>query len=134
MTILNLTQHVATPDQIACGVVEPVDKKAVQQALTFSSLEEVCLMCERAEELADMAVSSGMFSAMIGGAPFFMPVLERALVNAGINVLYAFSERVSVETREGDTITKIMVFKHVGFVRGTTISDIDMNDYISGRY
>ena len=54
---------------------------------------------------------------MIGGAPFFMSALERALLDVGITPLYAFSIRESVEkAAEDGTVTKINVFKHVGFV------------------
>ncbi|MHB0929605.1 MAG: hypothetical protein ACYC3W_12015, partial [Candidatus Nanopelagicales bacterium] len=55
--------------------------------------------------------------AMIGGAPFLMAPLEKALLSIGINPVFAFSERKSVEAHGADgTVTKTQVFKHVGFV------------------
>ena len=65
--------------------------------------------------------------AMIGGAPFFMSTLERVLVLNGIKPLYAFSERVSEETTAPDgAVTKINVFKHIGFVDPTTGMEFSM--------
>jgi hypothetical protein len=52
--------------------------------------------------------------AMIGGAPFFMPVLAQMLLRRfGIKAVYAFSKRVAVDGPDG---TKTSVFKHMGFV------------------
>lgn len=117
MTILNLTQHQATNEQVSAGVVEPHNKAEVQKLLTFHTLPSKEELDERAKELAMIAKSSGTSIAMIGGAPFFMSCFERALVECGITPLYAFSERVSVETTNDDgTVTKQNVFKHVGFV------------------
>lgn len=41
MKILNLTQHTATADQVAAGVVEPKDKKKIQEMLTFTEKPKV---------------------------------------------------------------------------------------------
>lgn len=54
---------------------------------------------------------------MIGGAPFLMPVLDKALRNYGHRPIYAFSKRESVEKTNPDgTVVKTSVFKHAGFV------------------
>ena len=116
-SILNLTQHSATPDQVLDGVVEPDNKSAVQAALIFDAIPSKAELTERAELLARIALDSGCKKAMIGGAPFFMSTLEIALKAAGITPVYAFSVRDSVEKHDGNGgVTKTNVFRHVGFV------------------
>ena len=56
--ILNLTQHVATPEQMADGVVEPKNKARVQELLTFTgkpTLREIhnSIMIQRTGEHPD---------------------------------------------------------------------------------
>lgn len=131
MKILNLTQHVATPEQIEAGVFEPTDedKKEIQELLTFEEIPTTEVMETRANILALRA--SEAFEAlenpdeyvfikkiaMIGGAPYFMSALESALKNDGFEVLYAFSKRESVDQVQLDgSVRKVAVFKHVGFV------------------
>ena len=54
---------------------------------------------------------------MIGGAPYLMTELEKELWHLGIEPVYAFSRRESVETvGENGEVTKTAVFKHIGFV------------------
>ena len=115
--IINLTQHQATKDQVADGVVDPENKAAVQSALTFDAIPSKSELKERAELLARIAIESGCNKAMIGGAPFFMSTLESALLAAGITPLYAFSVRDSVEKHdENGVVIKSNVFRHIGFV------------------
>lgn len=121
MHILNLTQHPATNDQIAAGVIDlPERTRALlQDALTFNELPMAATLQARADSIAIMAAGhSGQFrSAMIGGAPYFMPYLERALWDVDIRPLYAFSRRESVERLLPDgTVEKVSVFKHAGFI------------------
>jgi hypothetical protein len=117
VAILNLTQHAATAEQVEAGVVEPAEKSAVQAALTFDAIPTAPEMAERAELIARIAVDSGCKKAMIGGAPFFMAPLERALLAAGITPVYAFSVRDSVEQPDGNGgVRKVNVFRHIGFV------------------
>lgn len=117
MTILNLTQHVASTEQISAGVVEPADKPAVSKLLTFDAAPDGAELARRAGELAAMAAVAGASAAMIGGAPFFMSALERALKATGVRPLYAFSTRESVETVLPDGSTrKTQVFRHTGWV------------------
>lgn len=118
--ILNLTQHVATPDQVAANVVEPMNKEEVQQLLTFNSLPSRSEINLRARELARIARIHGVQHVMIGGAPYLMPALETALVELGLIGWYAFSDRVSVETPDGNGgVRKTNVFKHAGFIPAT---------------
>lgn len=117
--VLNLTQHQATQEQVNAGVVEPANKQQVQQLLTFDRLPSNHELALRASELVKMASKSGCHRIMIGGAPFFMPVLEGALRREGLLTVYAFSERVSVEeTLPDGSVRKTNVFKHIGFVGG----------------
>lgn len=121
MNILNLTQHPATSEQLEAGVIDlsAADRALLAQALTFQELPDHNTLEARACSIAMMAAghSSGAKSAMIGGAPYFMEYLERALWEGGIRPLYAFSRRESVEqTRPDGSVEKINVFRHAGFV------------------
>lgn len=115
--VLNLTQHQATPEQVAAGVLEPENKAAIQAAITFDTLPTCQEIENRATLVAAIAKGSSCSKAMIGGAPFFMSALERQLLKVGVTPLYAFSERVSIEESLPDgTVKKTNIFKHVGFV------------------
>lgn len=117
--MLNLTQHVATTEQIQAGVVEPTPevKAEIQKLLTFNSLEETQEVKERAYKLTLIAKNHDAVRVMIGGAPFFMGHLESMLAMADISAHYAFSQRVTVETQlEDGSVEKKALFKHVGFV------------------
>lgn len=117
MQILNLTQHAATTDQVAAGVVEPADKKAVQALITFDELPTSQEILRRADRLAVMASESSHKKALIGGAPFFMGPLEDALWSYGVEPVYAFSKRESADEKQPDgSVKKIQVFRHAGFI------------------
>lgn len=115
--ILNLTQHISTPEQ---GVMEPSkeDKTRIQAILTFDSLEETTsdAMFRKAQEIGDIAVRYGAPSAMIGGALYFMTFLEVALAERGIQPMYSFTKRTVEEVSDGNGVKKTSVFKHVGWV------------------
>jgi hypothetical protein len=119
--IINLTQHAATPEQIAQGVINPSDedKAAIAELLTFEEIPTSRDMALAALSLAAIAETYGVKKAMIGGAPFFMSTLEKALKSRKIMPVYAFSKRESAEESQPDgSVRKINVFKHVGFVEG----------------
>lgn len=123
--ILNLTQHPATPDQIAQGVVDlpPAESKKLWELLTFEELPGVHTIHNNAEAITDIACRcfTGVKEpvAMIGGAPFFMGPLHAALNRVGIKVVFAFSARESVEEKLPDgSVRKMAVFRHKGFVEG----------------
>jgi hypothetical protein len=117
MSIINLTQHAATPDQMAAGVVEPADKAGVQSLLTFEQAPDATDMNRRAGALADIAKASGAEAAMIGGAPYFMAPLEAALVVAGVRPLYSFTRREAVDEKQPDgSVRKTQVFRHAAWV------------------
>jgi len=118
-SILNLTQHTATPEQKAQGVVEPgdINKRQIQNLLTFSSIPTQREIMLRASVLAEIADGYGCDSAMIGGAPYLMSALEHELRALGIQPLYSFTLRESVEEPQPDgSVRKVAVFRHVGFV------------------
>lgn len=117
MSIFNLTQHAATAEQISAGVVEPADKPAVSKLLTFDAVPDGAELARRADALAAMAAAVGAPAAMIGGAPYFMAPLERALRAAGVKPVYSFSTRESVEQSQPDgSVRKVAVFRHTGWV------------------
>ncbi len=121
MTIINLTQHPATAEQIEAGVLDlsPADRALLASALTFDEAPDEATLVTRAITIALMAAghSSGARSAMIGGAPYFMRPLEQALWDQNIRPLYAFSIRESVERpRPSGAVEKVTVFRHAGFV------------------
>lgn len=119
MMILNLTQHPATTEQVAAGVVEPADKAGVQSLLTFEQAPDTTEMIRRAAALVQLAKAAGAEAVMIGGAPFFMAPLESALVEAGVQALYSFTHREAMEEKQPDgSVRKMQVFRHVGFVGG----------------
>lgn len=128
--ILNLTQHNATPEQKAQLVVEPrMTKEKIRELLTFEEIPTKEEIEARAKELARIAVSEASMYAgdtdneiwitrvMIGGAPYLMGALEKALRECGFTPVYAFSKRESEEIPQPDgSVKKIQVFRHVGFV------------------
>lgn len=130
--ILNLTQHAATADQLAAGVVDLTadQQQELKQLLTFDTLPDLDELKDRATKVAELArlafealgVETGNRRnkpvAMIGGAPFFQAALEWALLGEYIKPVYAFSQRVSVETQTESGVVKTSEFKHMGFVAG----------------
>lgn len=121
--VLNLTQHRATDEQIEDGVFDlhPEHQEKLKRLLTFNDLPpaiEVAVNAELAADLAaDVAAAAGCRHVMIGGAPFLMSPLQRALKKRGLVPLYAFSRRESVEEKLPDgSVRKTAVFRHQGFV------------------
>ena len=127
--IINLTQHPATPEQLAAGVVDlPMGHRALlSQSLTVDVLPTRKEIADRCANIAALAVHNGLagddgddphpVSAMIGGALWMMAELERALRDMGVPAVYAFSVRESVEQPQPDgSVRKVNVFRHAGFV------------------
>lgn len=122
--IINLTQHVSTPEQKMAGVVD-LDGSALEELhrlLTFNSIPAQTEIWGRAHKIAALAAAAlsgsiGKSFAMVGGAPFLMSALEQELSIIRIEPLYAFSRRESEETLAADgSVKKTAVFRHVGFV------------------
>jgi len=118
MAILNFTQHAATAEQVAAGVIDLMqhDLASLKALLNFVGLPTADEIYERAYAIAALAENLFAETVMVGGAPFLMPVLQKALQMRGITVLYAFSERVSIEKIVDGVVVKTNEFKHVGFV------------------
>lgn len=127
--ILNLTQHPASAEQLAVGVVDlPVRHRALLiQSLTVDALPTRTEIADRCANIAALAVHNGLggddaddphpTKAMLGGAPWMMAELERALLDMGVQSVYAFSVRESVEQQQPDgSVCKVNVFRHAGFV------------------
>jgi hypothetical protein len=121
--ILNLTQHLATKEQKAAGVIDLPEKERAElcKLLTFNTLEETKEKIDRANKIREIIINLPYYAdidkAMIGGALFFMRELENALWYERIEPVYAFTEREVIETQNADgTVTKTAVFKHKGFV------------------
>jgi len=122
MKILNLTQHAATSDQMMVGVVDLQgdDFATLKQNLNFVGLPSGDKVRDAAYSIAKLAQShclkNGIDAVMLGGAPFLMAVLHVELQKRGLTVMYAFSERVSVEKEIDGKVIKTNEFKHSGFV------------------
>ena len=118
MSILNFTQHAATAEQVAAGVIDLMqhDLASLKALLNFVGLPTRDEIYERAYAIAALAENLFAETVMVGGAPFLMPVLQKALQMRGITVLYAFSERVSIEKIVNGVVVKTNEFKHIGFV------------------
>ncbi|HAZ61050.1 MAG TPA: hypothetical protein DCY89_05695 [Gammaproteobacteria bacterium] len=117
--MVNLTQHPATPEQLAAGVVDlgGPDLLELKELLTFDSLPSAKEVQARAWAISDIAADAGATEAMIGGAPYLMAPLERILQSRGIAVFYAFSVRETEEqTLPDGSVRKTAVFRHAGFV------------------
>jgi hypothetical protein len=126
--IVNLTQHQATAEQLEAGVVDlrGIEKERLVELLTVEDLpssEEIEARCADIAQLAAFNGLGGEFEdpaplqAMIGGAPWMMPSLERALLDVGVTPIYAFSKRESSEkTNEDGLVIKTQIFRHIGFV------------------
>jgi|TARA_R110002096_G_C14279313_1_gene696456 hypothetical protein len=118
--IINLTQHMASKEQLALGVEDLHEdyRDKVKSLLTFADIPDSELVRSRAERLAAIAFQivfeRGGNEAMIGGAPYLMGPLSACLKVLGIQALFAFSERVSQDGPDGE---KVSVFKHRGWVK-----------------
>lgn len=130
MIILNLTQHSATPDQIAAGVVDPpADLHAqVRAALTFTELPAAEMLRAAARTLSRLARQgadlTGGDLVMVGGPGWLMPVLAARLRLEGLEPVHAFSRRESAEEKQADgSIRKVAVFRHLGFVPHVSVPD-----------
>lgn len=128
MTVINLTQHVASPEQVEAGVLDldgayremlldilnfvgqPTSEDVLESARDLAFLMERCI--KRFDE-PDLRF-------MLGGAPFLMAQLSNLEVfdeDLQSRILFAFSERESVErTLPDGSVQKTAVFKHKGFI------------------
>ena len=130
--ILNLTQHPATPEQVEAGVVDlPADsREEIKGLLTFEEIPTPSEIEARASSIAARIAlwyrgryhTEGksipeLYGAMIGGAPYLMPELERKIANHFVVPVYAFSRRESSEKVVDGEVVKTSKFVHLGFVK-----------------
>ena len=125
LMILNLTQHPATAEQIAQGVVDLPEemREVLKSLLTVNDLPSRSEIQDRCEAIAGLIFLTDAENApaavMIGGAPWMMGQIVKSLQTAGVvQCLAAFSKRESVERIDPatGTVTKTAVFRHIGFV------------------
>lgn len=119
MSIINLTQHAATTEQVAAGVRDvPENQRAELSALlTFDTIPSQGEITQRVDALVELADGQACAEAMIGGAPYLTAPLAVALKEAGIEPLYSFTRRDAVEQTQADgSVRKVAVFRHVGWV------------------
>ena len=115
--IINLTQHQASVEQTKAGVFNLPEDSILKDALTFNALPTKADIERRAQLITGIALTHEATHAMIGGAPYLMGVLEKTLKEAGIQPLYSFTERVSVEKAgENGEVVKTSIFQHKGWV------------------
>lgn len=113
--VVNLTQHNATGEQQAKGIVDVPDVQELRKCLTFVGMPTQKSIANRAALIVQIAKANGAKKAMIGGAPYLMSELERQLMNAKIVPCYAVSDRVTIEeTLPDGSVKKTSVFKHIG--------------------
>ena len=109
--IKNLTQHPPTSCQYGVAAVDP----AAVELLMFATPPSIEEINARAVALAALAVGSE--SAMVGGAPYLMGPLVAALKAVGVQPLFSFTERRSIEETQPDgSVRKTSVFSHVAWV------------------
>jgi hypothetical protein len=120
--IWNATQHAATADQKAQGVVDLPEEARIGLAkvLTFEDLPTAEQLRIRSVMVIGSILAAGAKAGdrvMLGGAPFFMEELSHAARELGLVPVFAFSRRESVEqVLEDGTVRKVAVFRHLGFV------------------
>ncbi len=150
-TTLNLTQHLATADQAAAGVVNVPDELRVEleKWLTVPAADLLAddagmRLMARAEALRALAGEAwGIISGgdpyaedwcptlagtrvMIGGLPALQAPLAARLARAGFRPVFAVSDRVSAETTQpGGAVVKVSKFVHLGFVSATLCVNVD---------
>ncbi len=128
--IINLTQHAATAEQVAVGVVDlPAEQReALIDALTFESIPDAGEIRARAHDIAELACFNGLGGddgddpfpshAMIGGALWLMAPLAKELRLRSIEPVFAFSVRETEEKVQPDgSVKKVAIFRHAGFVQ-----------------
>ena len=116
---VNLTMHKSTPDQVEAGVfdLEGEAREQLLALLDFAEPPKAREILDRAHNIADLAARAGAEKAMIGGALWLMAPLAERLRGRGIEPMYAFSRRETVEEAQADgTVRKVAVFRFAGWV------------------
>jgi hypothetical protein len=118
---MNLTSFAATPGQVRDGVVDPDPeiKKRINQLSTFTEIPTRETLERTAQEIVSM-IDPRFDGAMIAGAPYFTPYLEKELARNGFEPVHSYSERVNVVERDenGVVIKEKPQFEYKGLVHG----------------
>lgn len=120
MCVINLTQHKATAEQVAAGVVD-LDGEMREELVTCLTFNEMPNEWDIRSRVTGMLTLLECFDrpekVMIGGAPWLMAPLIQRLIEEGYVPLFAFSVRESIEqTMPDGSVRKTAVFRHKGFV------------------
>ena len=117
---MNLTLFTPTAEQSRDGVIEPdaETKNRINQLSTFTEIPTRETLERNAKEIVSM-IDPRFDGAMIGGAPYFTPYLEKELAKNGFEAVHSYSERKVIEnTLEDGTVEKKSVFTYQGLVHG----------------
>lgn len=103
--VLNCTLHRSTNTQREMGVVDMKNeaRKFIKRSLVFDTPPTVEDMKKRASKIVTYVSSfyPNIITVMLGGSPFFMPILEKTFKERGYAVTYSFSQRKSIEYKNG---------------------------------
>ena len=119
--IINLTQHLATEEQLQAGVVDLSEEKRekLQRFLNFDRIPSELEINWRADQIVSLLEGEEGYhcQVMIGGALWLMAPLTRKLKAERYIPVYAFSVRESEEEILPDgSVKKVNIFKHKGFI------------------
>jgi hypothetical protein len=124
-TVINITQHNTSPDQVEAGIedLSPDHKTRLKELLTFDEIPHLGDIWQRADTIVsfltdECGLDPDKHAIMVGGAPFFLPALVEELRTEGFIVYHAFTKRV-VEEKDG---VKKAVFRHEGLIKDVTPS------------
>ena len=119
MTIINLTQHDATQDQLDAGVVNLIGEAAykLKQAYRFNYVPSAEEKNRRVREIVQIAIDCKAEKALLDGPAWLTSALERELAVHEISAVYSFSMYPIIMTMEGDgTLVKRQRIKHMTFI------------------
>lgn len=117
--ILNLTQHPATKEQKKEGVVdlEGKDLEMLKELITFDEMPDKKNLELASYGLINIAKKHGFNNVLIGGACYFMPILDKIMKDHNINAFYAYSKRNAIDKYVDGKIVTEYTFEHEGFLK-----------------
>ncbi len=103
-TILNLTRHLATDEQAATGLVNlrPDIISKIHELSIFQPVPTDDILYERAYAIVAILKDNGFSNecVMLGGAPYFIAILDTVITAAGFKPCYPFTLKVSNGPRQ----------------------------------
>ena len=120
--IINLTQHAATPSQIADGVID-LDSQTLLQLKEFLTIDELPTAQDlkyRAMQILVLALDLSQkyetLDFMLGGHLDLMSFVHAEFFRVGLKPRSSFSKRNVIETQQPDgTVSKVAIFEHIGW-------------------